>query len=97
MEARLGAIDDKMSKLPTKDFLVAWMLGVFAAALAVSALTFQIADYAAKQAVPEPRTTAPAAPQQPTVIVLPLQAMVPQAGAPPAVQPAPVVPEPPKP
>lgn len=89
--ARLDAMDEKMSKLPTKDFLVGWIVGVFAAALAVAALTFAVADYAAKQAAPEPRPAAAApAQQQPIVIVLPSAALAPQT---PAVgQPAPVPP-----
>jgi hypothetical protein len=80
-----------MSRLPTKDFLVGWMVGIFASALAVAALTFAVADYAAKQAAPEQRQATAAPAQQPIVIVLPAAAMSSPAAPPAQVQPAPPI------
>ena len=92
--ARLDAMDEKLvalgrdtARLPTREFLIGSLLAVFGAALAVAALTFNIADYAAKQAVPEQRQAAAPPVQQPIVIVLPSAALAQQSAAP--VQPAP--------
>jgi hypothetical protein len=78
MNVRMDSIDDKLSaltrdvaRLPTREFLIGSLIACFAAALGVAALTFNIADYAAKQAAPEQRQAAAAPAPQPIVIMLP--------------------------
>lgn len=70
MTERLDGIAERLATLPTRDQLLAIVGIALAAALAFSALTFQIADYAAKQA-PAPQPAAAVPPPQPTVIVIP--------------------------
>jgi hypothetical protein len=60
----------QLAKLPTREFLLTTVLAAFAVALAVAALTFQVADYAAKQSA---APAVPSAPSQPVVIVVPSQ------------------------
>jgi hypothetical protein len=95
---RLDAMDEKLaaiSKLPSKEFLIGSLTAVLAIALAIAALTFTIADYAAKKAAPSVPVAAPA-PQQPLVIVVPSLPALPQAIAPsvpaPEVAPKPATP-----
>lgn len=96
---RLDSMDEKLaslSKLPSKEFLVGTIISALAIALAIAALTFAIADYAAKKAAPAtPAATQAPAPQQPLVIVVPSLSAVPQALIPPL--PAPVAPPAPTP
>jgi hypothetical protein len=95
LERRFGFIEGKLTSLPSKEFLIASIIGALAIALAIAALTFTIADYAAKKAAPSAPVSAPA-PQQPLVIVVPSLSALPQSIAPsapaPEVAPKPATP-----
>ena len=86
IDGRLSSLDDNLARLPSKEFLATTVIAVsgisLAAALAFAALTFNIADHAARttqQAEQAKPSANPAAPQpQPIVIVLPSSAGVPQ-------------------
>ena len=95
---RLDSMEEKLSRLPSKDFLLSSILTSIGVMLAIAISfglgTFAIADYAAKKV--EPSQVAPIAsqPQQPTIILVPsLQ----QNGTPITIPPAPVAPVAPKP
>ncbi|MFM8608467.1 MAG: hypothetical protein ACKOBC_10975 [Hyphomicrobiales bacterium] len=97
MDAKFDLMNEKLTgiaKLPSKEFLIGSLTAVLAIALAIAALTFTIADYAAKKAaLPAPtQATAPAPQQQPMIIVVPSLP-----AAPSLPQPAPVAPPAPTP
>lgn len=97
VERRLDSIDSKLDRidgslrdvavavgrLPTREFLVGAVLAGLAVALAIAALTFNIADYASKAALQaeQARSPAPAQPQ-PIIITLPQAPASTAAGAP---------------
>jgi|GEM_PF-2797564 len=86
LERRFGFIEGKLTSLPSKEFLIASIIGALAIALAIAALTFTIADYAAKKAAPSVPVAAPA-PQQPLIIVVPSLSGLPQSITPPVPAP----------
>jgi hypothetical protein len=73
--ARLDSMDEKLSTLPSKDFLLSSILtsiGVMLAiAIAFGLGTFAIADYAAKKVEPAQQIPIASQTQQPTIIVVP--------------------------
>lgn len=91
----LASVDDKLGRLPSREFLATTVIAVsgisLAAALAFAALTFNIADYAAKSAQQaEQAKTAAAAPvpPQPIVVVVPASPTLPSPSGPAQQKPA---------
>ena len=91
IETKIDSMAEKINQIaaamPSREFFMTVVGIVLAVALAIAAITFQIADYAAKQA-PAPQPAAAVAPPQPTVIVIPGPYAAPAQGS--AQVPAPV-------